>query len=74
MVNILLTAYFVRPFIYITSYVHNTLPSRPYYPVLYMRNLRLREVSLLKIIQLIRGGASINSRSLANFKPILFQA
>lgn len=50
MVNILLTAYFVRPFIYITSYVHNTLPSRPYYPVLYMRNLRFRVVNLLRVI------------------------
>ena len=50
MINILLTAYFVRPFIYITSYVHNTLPSRPYYPVLYMRNLRPRVVNLLKVI------------------------
>lgn len=50
MVNILLTVYFVRPFIYTASYVHNTLPNRLYYPVLYMRNLRLRELNLLKVI------------------------
>ena len=49
-VHILLTAYFVRPFIYITSQVHNTLPSRPYYLVLYRRNLRLTEVNLLEIL------------------------